>query len=54
MRPMNMVENALYVLENAGHEVEVELGVIYVDGEEVTPAEAISAALNIRAMQTDI
>ncbi len=54
MRPMNIVENALYVLEDAGHAVEVELGVIYVDGEEVTPAEAIGAALSIRSMQTDI
>lgn len=51
---MNIVENALRVLERAGHEVEVDGNVIYVDGEEITAAEAIGAALSIRSMQTDI
>ena len=51
---MNIVENALCVLEDAGHNVEVEDNIIYVDGEEITPTEAIGAALSIRAMQTDI
>lgn len=54
MRPLNIVENALMVLEQAGHDVKVENSTIYVDGDEVTPAEAISAALSIRSMQTDI
>lgn len=51
---MNIVENALCVLEDAGHDVDVEDNIIYVDGYEVTPAEAIGAALSIRSMQTDI